>query len=257
MKRPRQVNARREPRLKGRFVFGLHPVEEHLRRGAAEVREVWLATPLNRAREDIARAAEGAGVRLHRVSQESLLDLCGSEHHQGAVAALHEFAYADLDEVAGRRPPLLVAADGVEDPRNLGALVRGIAAAGAGGLVIPRDRAAQVTAVTEKAAAGVTAWFPVVRVVNLARALEQLKDGFGYWAAALAQDGERDIYSADLPQPTVLVVGGETGIRPLVRQNCDVSVRIPMAEGVESLNVAVAAAVACFELRRQGGSAKG
>jgi 23S rRNA (guanosine2251-2'-O)-methyltransferase len=255
MKRPRQVNARRAPRLKGRFVFGTHPVEEHLRRGAAEVREVWLATPLNRAREEIAQAAEAAGLRLHRVAPEALLDLCGSEHHQGVVASLHEFAYANLEEVAVRRPPLLVAADGVEDPRNLGALVRGIAAAGAGGLLIPRDRAAQVTAVTEKAAAGVTAWFPVLRVVNLARALEQLKKG-GYWVAALTQDGERDLYAADLPQPTVLVVGGETGIRPLVRHNCDVSVRIPMAAGVESLNVAVAAAIACFELRRQGNSAR-
>jgi 23S rRNA (guanosine2251-2'-O)-methyltransferase len=156
-----------------------------------------------------------------------------------------------LEDVAAARPGLLVAADGIEDPRNLGALVRAIAAAGAGGLIIPRDRAAEVTPSAEKAAAGVTSWFPVVRVVNLSRALGQLKADFGFWAVALDQTGERDLYAGELPAPTVLVVGGETGLRPLVRQNCDVIVRIPMSAGVESLNVAVAAAVGCFELRRR------
>ena len=251
MNRRRQVNARREPRLKGRLAYGLHPVEEHLSRAAAEVREVWLAMPLNRGRDEIARRAAAAGVTVHRVAPEDLRDLCGQDEHQGVVAALREFRYAELEQIAGRQPGLLVAVDGVEDPRNLGALIRGVAAAGAEGIVIPRDRAAQVTPVTEKASAGVTAWFPVIRVVNLARALGELKSEFGFWAVALAQDGEVDLYAADIPRPTVLVVGGETGIRPLVRQNCDIAVRIPMAPGVESLNVAMAAGVGCFELRRR------
>lgn len=253
MKRRQQVNARRESHLRGRVVFGMHPVEEHLRRSGGDVLEVWLALPLSRAREGIAALAAGLSVKVHQVSADEMDRLCGAVPHQGAAASLREFAYRDLEDVAGRRADLLVAADGVEDPRNLGALIRGIAAAGAGGLIIPRDRAAQVTPVSEKAAAGVTSWFPVVRVVNLARAVEQTKKEFGYWAVALVQDGEQSLYGPNLPSPTILVVGGESGIRPLVRQVCDISARIPMAEGVESLNVAVAAAVACFEVRRRLG----
>jgi len=226
-------------------------LEEHLRRAPEQFREVWLATPLGSAREELARAATAAGVSVHRVASEHVERLCPGEPHQGAVASLRDFAYRELEDIADGRPDLLVAADGIEDPRNLGALIRAIAAAGAGGLIIPRDRAAEVTAVTEKAAAGVTAWFPVVRVVNLSRALEQLKANFGFWAVALDQKGDGDLYASKLPEPTILVVGGETGLRPLVRQNCDVVVRIPMSLGVESLNVAVAAAVGCFEVRRR------
>lgn len=253
MKRRHQVNARREPRLRGRFAFGLHTVEAHLRRTDGDVIEVWLAVPLSRPREVIADLAGALGVKVHLVAGDELDLLCGAVPHQGAAASLREFTYREIEEIAGRRSDLLVAADGVEDPRNLGALIRGIAAAGAGGLIIPRDRAAQVTPVSEKAAAGVTSWFPVARVVNLARALEQAKKDFGYWAVALVQDGEQSLYGPDLPSPTILVVGGESGIRPLVRHVCDISARIPMAGGVESLNVAVAAAVACFEVRRRLG----
>lgn len=222
-------------------------------RRAGGVLEVFLAMPLSRPREAIAEMAEGLGIEVHRVGSDEMDLLCGAVPHQGAAASLREFAYRDLQDVAARRSDLLVAADGIEDPRNLGALIRGIAAAGAGGLIIPRDRAAEVTPITEKTAAGVTSWFPVVRVVNLARALEQAKRDFGYWAVALAADGDQSLFGPDLPSPTILVVGGEDGLRPLVRRVCDVTARIPMAEGVESLNVAVAAAVACFELRRRLG----
>jgi len=188
---------------------------------------------------------------VHNVAPAQLDEICGHAQHQGAAAALREFVYGNLEELASSKPDLLIAADGVEDPRNLGALVRSVAAAGAAGLIIPRDRAAQVTPVAEKAAAGVTAWFPIVRVVNLPRTLGQLKSEFGFWITALAHDAQQEIYDADLPQPVVLVVGGEGGIRPLVRRSCDIFVRIPMSGGVESLNVAVAAAVGCFELRRR------
>lgn len=209
--------------------------------------------PLNRGREEIAARAAAQGLAVHHAAVADLDVLCDHGRHQGAVAVLREFLYAELEDLADTKPMLLVAADGIEDPRNLGAMIRAIAAAGAGGLIVPRDRAAQVTPLTEKAAAGVTAFFPVARVTNLSRALEQLKNGFGYWPVALAQDGATNLYEADLPRPLVLVVGGETGIRPLVRQKCDMSVAIPMAAGVESLNVAVATAVACFELRRRLG----
>lgn len=222
-----------------------------MRRNPSQLREIWLATPLGRAREELAARAAAAGIVVHRVTMDEIDRLCPGEPHQGATASLREFVYRDLEEVAAPKPDLLVAADGIEDPRNLGALVRGIAAAGAAALVIPRDRAAHVTPTAEKAAAGVTAWFPIVQVTNLARALETLKRDFGFWIAALDQEGAEDLFHCEVPSPTVLVVGGESGLRPLIRQKCDLAVRIPMAADVESLNVSVAAAVGCFELRRR------
>lgn len=253
MKRRGQVNAAKPGRGARRYVFGLHTVGEYLSRAPEGILEVWLAMPLNRGREAIASRAAELGLGIHRAAQADLDRLSEGAPHQGVVAVLREFGYLELEDLAHERPRMLVAADGIEDPRNLGALIRAVAAAGAGGLVVPRDRAAQITAVTEKASAGVTAFFPVARVTNLARALEALKRDFGYWAVALVQDGATSLYAADLPEPMVLVFGGESGVRPLVRQKCDIEVAIPMAAGVESLNVAVAAAVACFEVRRRLG----
>lgn len=248
VKRRRDVNAGRSG---GRVVFGPHTVEEHLRSGAGAVVEVWLSATGQRSRRSLVDLASAAGVAVNTVAPSALDLLCGHPRHQGVVARLREFEYLDFEEAVARRPDLIVAADGIEDPRNLGALLRAAAAAGAGAVLIPRDRAAQVTAVTEKAAAGVTAWFPVIRVVNLARALAQLADEAGYWTIGLTHDAEGDLFRADVPSPTVLVVGGESGLRPLVRRQCHLQLRIPMASRVESLNVAVAAAVAAFELRRR------
>lgn len=253
VKRRRQVNAPRESRTPGRLVFGLHPVEEYLARSPEAFLELWLASGPSRPRQELAREATRLGVRLRHAAPAELDALAGSSHHQGAVAVLREFAYSDLEDFARRRPELLIAADGIEDPRNLGALIRAAAAAGAGGLLVPRDRAAEITPAAEKAAAGATAILPVARVVNLARALDELHREYGYWAVALAHDAGRSLYEGELPRPTVLVVGGEAGLRPLVRQHCQVAVHIPMAAGVESLNVAVATAVAAFELRRRAG----
>jgi 23S rRNA (guanosine2251-2'-O)-methyltransferase len=222
-------------------VFGIHPVAEYLERAPEAFLELWLAAGPSRPREDLARRAAARRLAVRHAPPAELDALAGSTHHQGAVAVLREFAYADFEDVA---------ADGVEDPRNLGALLRSIAAAGAGGLLVPRDRAAEITPAAEKAAAGATAFLPVSRVVNLARAIDELHRRHGYWAVALAVDAERSLYERDVPRPALLVVGGEAGLRPLVGEKCQLRVRIPMAPAVDSLNVAVAAAVACFEIRR-------
>ncbi len=250
MKGHRDVNA--TPGGRGeRCVFGAHPVREYLRRQPQEIEALWLARGGER-RADLARLAAAAGIAVSYAEPEALARLAGARQHQGAVALLRQFAYADLEDLGAAGASLLVAADGMEDPRNLGALIRGIAAAGAGGVIIPQDRAAAVTAVVEKAAAGVTAWFPVCRVTNLVRALETLRQEHSYWIVGLAQDAEADLFGADLPRPAVLVVGGESGLRPLVRRSCDLVVSIPMAERVESLNAAVAGALAAYEIRRRG-----
>lgn len=252
MKRRRVVNAAagREPRR--RSVVGVHAVREYLRVRPEAIVEVVVGRESAARHRAVLAEAEAAGVRVSTVPAAVLDARYPSDVHQGVVAMLHEFAYAALADVVAQRPHLIVATDGIEDPRNLGALIRSVAAAGAKAVIIPQQRAAQVTAAVEKAAAGTTAWFPVCRVVNVSRTLRFLKERHGFWIIGLAQDGPADLFRSDLPLPAVLVLGGETGLRPLVTRHCDVMVRIPMEQGVESLNVAVAGAVVGFELRRRG-----
>jgi 23S rRNA (guanosine2251-2'-O)-methyltransferase len=149
---------------------------------------------------------------------------------------------------------LLVVLDGVEDPHNLGAIIRSAHAMGAHGVVIPRDRAVGITAAVAKASAGAVERCPVARVVNVSQALEELKAG-GVWTVALAPDAERPLCEQDLKVPTALVLGSEgEGIRPLVRRSCDLQARIPMPGDLESLSVSAAAAIALYEVARQRGS---
>jgi 23S rRNA (guanosine2251-2'-O)-methyltransferase len=141
--------------------------------------------------------------------------------------------------------------DNVQDPRNLGALLRTARAAGAGGVVLPRDRSVGVTSVVAVASAGTLFGLPIVRVPNLVRAMNSLK-AFGFWLVGLVPSSPRSLFELDAPDRVALVVGSEgSGLRPLVQRTCDLEVAIPMAPGVESLNVSVAAGVALFELRRR------
>jgi 23S rRNA (guanosine2251-2'-O)-methyltransferase len=179
--------------------------------------------------------------------------------HQGVVAWLGEFGYADLDDVLasiGDERALIVALDGVEDPRNLGAIVRSAYLLGAHGVLIPEHRAAQVTAVVAKASAGASELVPIAQVGNLVRALEQLREA-GVWRVGVhAVDGAQPITAIDGKLPLALVLGSEGGgVRPLVSKHCDFHAIIPMAQtAVGSFNVSVAAAIALYEIRRQRGA---
>jgi 23S rRNA (guanosine2251-2'-O)-methyltransferase len=244
----------------------VNPVLELLRAGgSARVARVFVAE--GAGRDEVEQAARAAGVSVEHAPRHRIAELSGAEGaaHQGVVAEVAPFEYADLEELldragpqappqqAARQPPLIVALDGVQDPHNLGAIVRSAHALGAHGVVIPQDRAAQVTPAVEKAAAGALAWCPVARVVNLARALDAMRER-GLWTAGLAADGAEDLDRADLTGPLALVVGAEgTGLRRLVREKCDRLLRIPMAGpgGVGSLNASVAAALALYEVARQ------
>jgi 23S rRNA (guanosine2251-2'-O)-methyltransferase len=144
-----------------------------------------------------------------------------------------------------------VVLDGVEDPHNLGAVIRSAHALGAHGVVIPKDRAVGVTPAAAKASAGAVERCPVARVTNVAKTLETLKEA-GVWSVALAADGERALGEVDLAGPTALVLGSEgEGLRPLVRKTCDLSARIPMSGELDSLSVSASAAVALYEAARQ------
>jgi 23S rRNA (guanosine2251-2'-O)-methyltransferase len=163
--------------------------------------------------------------------------------------------YADLDEVLARVPagrdPFLVALDQVQDPHNLGAIIRTAAAAGADAVIIPERRAASLGLGALKAAAGAAEWFPVVRVVNLARAIDQLKER-GIWAVGAEGGAPQLCWQADLVRPLLLVVGGEDrGLGRLIRDKCDYLVRLPMHANVQSLNASVAAGVLIYEVTRQ------
>lgn len=173
--------------------------------------------------------------------------------HQGVVAFSSERGFANLGDVIAQAPAdaLIVVTDGVEDPHNLGAIIRSAHAAGAYALVLPERRSAGLTETTAKAAAGALEFLPIVRVVNVNRSLDQLKKA-GFWTFGLDERGEQTIYDVDLAGKVALVLGAEGGgLHRLTAETCDVLVRIPMAGKIASLNVSVAAGVALFEVVRR------
>jgi 23S rRNA (guanosine2251-2'-O)-methyltransferase len=236
------------------LVAGIHPVREALRAGRP-LDHVLVAKGAGGPRlEEIVRLARERGIPLRFAPRAALDRLAGPAAHQGAVALGAAARSMELDEVIpGAR--LVVVLDGVEDPHNLGAILRTAHAAGADAVVLPQRRAAGLTETVAKAAAGATAHLPVVRVTNLSRALETLKQR-GFWIYGLDQRGEHLYDRTEYLSPTAMVLGGEgRGLHELVRRHCDFLVRIPMAGAVASLNVSVAAGVVLFEWRRRQGGA--
>ncbi len=241
-----------------RTLYGLHPVRELLRAGGEGLAELWLAEGSERGRAfaELARLAREHGARVREAPRVRLDRLAGTERHQGVVAVVGDYRYAALEELlqaaeAAGEPPLLVVLDGIEDPHNLGAVIRSAHALGAHGVVIPRDRAAGVTPAAAKASAGAVEHCPVARVTNLSQALAALQEA-GVWTVATDAGGDDDLTAVDLTLPTAVVVGSEgAGVRPLVRRNCDRVVRIPMKGKVGSLNASAAAAIVLYEAARQ------
>jgi 23S rRNA (guanosine2251-2'-O)-methyltransferase len=244
-----------------RVVYGLNPVRELLRAASAEVSELWLAEGGTRgaAFAELERLARAGGAKVRAAPRPKLDRLAGTDRHQGVVAVVAEFRYADVEAILARakdagRPPLLVVLDGVEDPHNLGAIVRSAHALGAHGVVIPKDRAVGVTAAVAKASAGAVERCAIARVTNVTKCLEELKDA-GVWSVALASDGERPLAALDLRGPIALVLGSEgEGLRPLVRKTCDFSASVPMTGEIDSLSVSASAAIALYEAARQRGA---
>jgi 23S rRNA (guanosine2251-2'-O)-methyltransferase len=221
------------------LVYGRRAVREALR-GRREVLEL-LATE---------RAARDGWERKPRVvAEKQLNELAGTRDHQGVVARVEPFRYADAYELAAGEP-LLVALDQVTDPRNLGAVIRSAEGAGAAGVILPAHNSARVTPVVARSSAGAVEHLPVAVVPNLARYLNEVK-GPRLWVFAADAAG-MPMAEADLSGGLFLVFGAEgKGLRPLVRKACDAAVSIPLSGHVESLNVSVAAAVLLYEARRQ------
>lgn len=234
------------------WTYGIHAVEGLLSEATNDVQELWFVKSRKpgRARERLRETAERAGVRFRMVDDRTLSSVVGDVNHQGVAARVSEFVYADAETIlAVEGPAVIVVLDEVQDPHNVGAVIRTAAGFGAAGVVMPRHRSASVTATVRKVAVGAEQRVPVAQVTNLARFLEASRDA-GFWSYGLAADAEMSLESAPLADRTVLVMGSEgSGVRRNVMAKCDAALGIPMGE-LESLNVSVAAGIAMWEWRR-------
>lgn len=237
------------------WIYGRRTVVEHLKEAPDSCRRLLFARG-SQMPADIVTVAKALGLPIEEVEKGKIDRLSQGENHQGVCLEVGGWSYAELEDVVRRargpgRLPLVVALDSVQDPRNLGAVLRVADGVGAAGVVIPKDRAAGLTPAVARAAAGAVAAVPVTQVVNLARTLGELRDE-GFWAVGASGDASVPLFDQTTPFPCVLVLGGEhKGLRPNVAAHCDALVSLPMRGAVSSLNVSVAAGVFCYEILRR------
>ncbi len=257
------------------YVYGMHPVGELLRHTPDRVERLYVASSGRTTRlAETAKRATDAGIKVVTVPKRSIIDLVGDVNHQGLVAKTTPFRYVSLEklvDLAVGKPegsPLLVFLDQVQDPHNLGAIIRSAHSLGADGVVIPKDRACEITPTVTKVAAGALAHMPIAQVVNLRQAMDYVKLGEegpvarpSFWVVGLDGTAEAELSHIDLCGPIVLTIGSEgIGLRRLVRESCDMLARVPMPRrettgtGVDSLNASVAAGIALYECLRQRGA---
>jgi len=232
-------------------IYGINPVTEALR--AKRVTALRVSPRGDERLTAIVRAAGEQGIPVRRASAHELDRFAGGGAHQGVVADVHDArTYSVEDLVSGAAGvPLLVVLDQIEDPHNVGAILRTVDAAGADGVVRQSRHAAPLGGAAAKTSAGAVSHVKIAEVVNIARALEILKEA-GVWTVGLSSDAKQVYDALDLTAPTAVVVGAEgTGLRRLVRERCDWLASIPMRGHVQSLNVSVAAGIALFEALRQ------
>ena len=238
-------------------LIGIHAVSSALKAAAGDVE--WLrllADSKNKRLLEIESRAHGSGIKVIKTGVSELDKLSGQQRHQGVIAGFRGSNVADegrldaiLDAIDG--PPLVLVLDGIQDPHNLGACLRTADAAGVQLVVVCKDRSAGITPVVRRAASGAAETLAIIRATNLSRVLRNLKKR-GIWLAGTSDKVSDSLYSADLTGPLALVMGSEgSGLRHLTSELCDYLVSIPMAGGVESLNVSVATGVCLYEINRQ------
>lgn len=247
------------------FLAGKHPVLEALRSGRA-LNKIWLSEHAQRSLvAPILEEAKARGVVVQYADKRKLDQLVPGLPHQGVVAQAAAAVYVDVEEILARaaergEAPLIVLLDEVEDPHNLGSVLRTADCTGVHGVVVPKRRSAGLTAVVAKTSAGAVEYVPVARVANLVQTIEKLKEA-GVWIAGAAGEAPGDVYRANLTGPLAIVIGNEgRGLSRLVRESCDFLVSLPMFGRINSLNASVAAGVILYEAVRQrkaGASAGG
>jgi 23S rRNA (guanosine2251-2'-O)-methyltransferase len=233
------------------IVYGINPVLEALRAG--RVKQLWIGERRDDRMRELLAFAATHGISPQRAPVDALARRAKGGVHQGVVADVDDAAEFSVDEIvrSSNGPPLVVVLDGIEDPHNLGAILRTADASGASGVVVQARRSAARSGAAAKASAGAVAHVRIAEVVNIARALEELKD-LGVWTVGLSGDAVTTYDSIDFTLPTAVVLGAEgEGLRRLVRERCDHLASIPMSGRVGSVNVSVAAGVVLFEAVRQ------
>jgi len=239
------------------IIAGRKPVMEALRAGTSIEKIVFLLGVQGTVIEEIRKTAERSKVPVSQANRQQFRELASDATTQGVVAILHKGkAFVEIGEIVaaaeakGEKPFVLIL-DSVEDPQNLGALVRSAECAGVHGVVIPKHHAASITSAVVKASAGATEHMPMAEVTNLVSTLDELK-GMGFWTVGVAVEGETLYTAYDYTPPVAIVVGNEgKGIRRLVREHCDTLVKIPMYGSLGSLNASVAGALVMYEATRQ------
>ncbi len=246
------------PANDGRWVWGINPVLEALRAHPEQVERIYIVDGLlsSSAAAEILSRSRDANLKVDNLERDRLTSMIGGGVHQGVVAEVREYQYKELEDLLelaeeSGRPALIVVLDGIQDPHNLGAIIRSAHSFGAHGVVVAKDRAAGVTGMVAKSSAGAIEYCPVARVTNIGRALEQLKEA-GCWTVAADPEGDQPAWQAKLAGPLAIVVGAEgPGVRDGVLSKCDFKVLIPMAGKVASLNASVSAGVLLYEVSRQ------
>lgn len=231
------------------MTLGIHPVREALRAGRPLDKVLLVKGAAGPRLQEIIELCRAQSVPIRFETREALNRTSKGVPHQGVIAFGAAHRYVELSDVENAR--LLVVLDGIEDPHNLGAIIRTAHAAGANGVVVSERRSAPLTETVDRAAAGALAHLPVARVTNISQALERLKE-HGFWIYGLDERGTALYNEIDYAVPTVLVLGGEgKGLHQGVQKHCDMLIRIPMSGEVSSLNVSVAAGIALFDWRRK------
>lgn len=236
------------------IIAGRHPVLEAVRSGRT-IHKIMFSDTAHGI-DQVLTEAKRARIVVQKVDKRKLDQVASGVRHQGVVALAAERGYADLEDLfaAAERsgePPLFLLLDEIEDPHNLGSILRTVDCAGAHGVVIPKRRSAGLTATVAKTSAGAVEHVPVARVTNLAQTIDELKTR-GVWVAGADASAERDVYASDLKLPLAIVIGNEgKGLGRLVRERCDFLIKLPMFGAINSLNASVAASLMLYEAVRQ------
>lgn len=236
------------------WIYGRNPVQEAIRAGR-ELNKVLIAKG-TKLPPPLMAALRDSRVPFQEVTRERLDSLCGTANHQGIAVQMAAAQYVDWEEIlerarAQKEAPLIILLDELEDPHNLGAILRTAEGAGVHGVIIPKRRNVGLTGTVAKAAVGAVEYVPVARVPNLVQVIRELKEQ-GIWVAGLDGTADKTIWEQDLTGPLALVVGGEgKGLSRLVRETCDYLIKIPMSGRLNSLNASVATAVCVYEVLRQ------
>jgi len=242
--------------MTNKFTYGIKPLREALTTDASGIDKIYLRDGISGHQiNKITSSASDHRIPVVRVPESKLIDLVGNVNHQGVVASVSEISYQDfetwLDEFHPAPGKAVLCLDEIEDPHNLGAILRTAAAAGISAVIVPKHRQAPVNATVMKTSAGTAGRIPIVRAVNLNQAILTLKEN-KFWIAGLDQTADSAVWDQTFDVPMAFVIGNEgRGIRKKTSEHCDFLLSLPMHNGVESLNASVSAALICYEWRRQ------